>query len=61
MYMVYMVIGVFFVILCGWDIAYDVMFLGKDAEDEDPELEGHSVKINRSGALIPVVSIFIFL
>ncbi|CAG9759656.1 unnamed protein product [Ceutorhynchus assimilis] len=54
LYMVYMVIGVCFLICCGWEIAYAVLFLGKD--DDEPELEGHSVKINRTGALIPVTA-----
>lgn len=55
LYMVYMVVGVFFVIICGFDIAYTVIMLAPSDLDE-PELEGHSVKINKTGALIPVVS-----
>lgn len=49
-----MVIGVTFVVICGFDIAYDVLWLSSDDLD-DPELEGHPVKFNKSGALIPVV------
>jgi hypothetical protein len=52
--MVYMVLGVLFVILCGVDIAYSSIFLATDDPDE-PELEGHPVKFNKTGALIPVV------
>ncbi|XP_066246563.1 palmitoyltransferase ZDHHC16B [Euwallacea similis] len=55
-YMVYMVLGVTYLIFFGWDIAYDVIYLGKDASDDDGELEGHSVKINKSGAIIPVTN-----
>ncbi|KAL1492831.1 hypothetical protein ABEB36_011013 [Hypothenemus hampei] len=53
LYMVYMVLGVFFLILCGWDIAYTALYLEMDS-DEDDEIEGHTVKINKTGALIPV-------
>lgn len=50
-----MVIGVTFLIVCGFDIAYEVLWLSSDDSD-DPELEGHPVKFNKTGALIPVVS-----
>lgn len=50
-----MVVGIFFVILCGFDLAYTVIMLAP-SESDDPELEGHSVKFNQTGALIPVVS-----
>lgn len=50
-----MVLGIFFVIICGFDLAYTVIML-TPSEPEDPELEGHSVKFNQSGALVPVVS-----
>jgi palmitoyltransferase len=56
MYMVYMVLGVLFVILCGVDIAYSSIFLATDDPDE-PELEGHPVKFNKTGALIPVTDV----
>ncbi|CAH0562149.1 unnamed protein product [Brassicogethes aeneus] len=53
LYMVYMVLGVFFVICAGFDVAYTAILLSPDDLNE-PELEGHSVKFNKSGALIPV-------
>lgn len=53
--MVYMVVGVFFVIICGFDLAYTAIWLAPEESDE-PELEGHPVKFNKTGALIPVVS-----
>lgn len=52
--MVYTVIGVFFVVLCGFEIAYTAIMLTNEEIDE-PELEGHPVKFNKTGALIPVV------
>ncbi|XP_050314522.1 palmitoyltransferase ZDHHC16B isoform X2 [Anthonomus grandis grandis] len=48
MYMIYTVVGVFFVILAGWEIAYNELF------GNDIELEGHSVKLNSTGAYVPV-------
>ncbi|KAJ8923492.1 hypothetical protein NQ315_010070 [Exocentrus adspersus] len=56
LYMVYMVLGVFFVMICGFDIAYAAIMLAPTDLDE-PELEGHSVKINKTGALIPVTDV----
>ncbi|XP_060515951.1 palmitoyltransferase ZDHHC16A [Cylas formicarius] len=53
LYMVYMVAGVLFIILAGFDVAYTNLALSV-SELDYPELEGHSVKINRTGALIPV-------
>nr|CAH7735753.1 unnamed protein product [Callosobruchus chinensis] len=53
LYMVYTVLGVLFVIICGFDVAYTAILL-TPADLDEPELEGHSVKINRTGALIPV-------
>lgn len=53
--MVFMVAGILFVILCGFDLAYTVIIL----TPSEPELEGHSVKFNQTGALIPVVSCLI--
>lgn len=52
--MVYMVVGVIFVIICGFDLAYSHIFASEE-DSEEPELEGHSVKFNKTGALIPVV------
>ncbi|KAJ8945611.1 hypothetical protein NQ314_009138 [Rhamnusium bicolor] len=51
-----MVIGVFFIIICGFEIAYTAILLTPTDVDE-PELEGHSVKINKTGALIPVTDV----
>lgn len=53
--MAYMVVGVIFVVSAGWEIAYNSVMLTTEECDE-PELEGHSVKINKTGALIPVVN-----
>ncbi|XP_076262557.1 palmitoyltransferase ZDHHC16A [Rhynchophorus ferrugineus] len=53
LYMAYMLMGVIYVIFAGWEIAYNSIMLITEECDE-PELEGHSVKINKTGALIPV-------
>lgn len=50
-----MVAGVLFVMMSGVDLAYSALWLSSDDSDE-PELEGHPVKFNKTGALIPVVS-----
>lgn len=55
LYMAFMVIGVIFVVLAGWEIAYEEIMLNPE-EGDDPELEGHAVKINKTGALIPVTA-----
>lgn len=56
--MAYMVVGVLFVILFGIDIGYTAFW--STAEDlDEPELIGHPVKFNKSGALIPVVGSFV--
>ncbi|KAK4871703.1 hypothetical protein RN001_015827 [Aquatica leii] len=55
-YTVYMVIGVLFVMIFGFDIAYTGVWLSSEDSD-DPELEGHPVKFNKTGALIPVTDI----
>lgn len=49
-----MVIGVLFIIIFGFDLAYTAMWLAAEDSDE-PELEGHPVKYNKTGSLIPVV------
>lgn len=54
LYMIYMVVGVLFIIVCGFDLAYTAIWLAPEESDE-PELEGHPVKFNKTGALIPVV------
>ncbi|CAH1103090.1 unnamed protein product [Psylliodes chrysocephalus] len=56
LYMVYMVVGVLFIICCGFDIAYTAIFL-TSVDSDEPELEGHPVKFNQTGALIPVTDI----
>ena len=53
-----MVVVVLFVIIAGWEIAYEAIMLNPEECDE-PELEGHAVRINKTGALIPVVRFFI--
>lgn len=55
LYMAYMVVGVLFVIMFGIDIGYTALWAAAEDLDE-PELIGHPVKFNKSGALIPVVS-----
>lgn len=45
-----MVIGVLFVIIAGFDIGYNVLI----NLNSDEELEGHPVRLNKSGMLIPV-------
>ncbi|KAK9758838.1 DHHC palmitoyltransferase [Popillia japonica] len=56
LYMVYMVAGVLFLIVAGCELAYRDLWLAI-SEDEDPELEGHPVKFNKTGAIIPVTDI----
>lgn len=56
--MIYMVIGVTFLIIFGFDLAYEALWLGP-VDGDDLELEGHPVKFNKSGALIPVVMLTI--
>lgn len=50
MYMVYMVLGVFFIIVFGVQLFYEVVYLGKslDSEDGEEELIGHPVRFNNS-------------
>lgn len=50
--MVYMVIGVLFIMIFGFDLAYEIIFLH---DPDEPELEGHPVKFNKTGALVAVV------
>lgn len=50
-----MVIGVLFLIIAGFDLVYCELWLSTEEFDE-PELEGHPVKFNKTGALVPVVS-----
>ncbi|XP_022902518.1 palmitoyltransferase ZDHHC16 [Onthophagus taurus] len=53
MYMIYTVAGVLFLILAGFELAYEELYFAIDDADE-PELEGHPVKFNKTGAIIPV-------
>ncbi|KAL0902570.1 hypothetical protein ABMA27_000407 [Loxostege sticticalis] len=57
LYMVYMVVGVTFVIIGGVDIGYQVLWLndtGGIIPNNDPDLIGHPVRMNQSGVLVPV-------
>ncbi|XP_026761016.1 palmitoyltransferase ZDHHC16 [Galleria mellonella] len=57
LYMVYMVAGVTFVIIAGIDIGYQVLWLndtGGIIPNNDPDLIGHPVRLNQTGALVPV-------
>ncbi|XP_050497182.1 palmitoyltransferase ZDHHC16B [Diabrotica virgifera virgifera] len=56
LYMVFLIVGVLFVISCGFDIAYTTIML-TPSDMDDPELEGHPVKFNKTGALIPVTDV----
>lgn len=55
-YMAWMCVGVIFVIIFGLEILYAEVFVHSfQGEDyEDVELEGHPVRLNTSGAIIPV-------
>jgi hypothetical protein len=57
--MAWMCIGIIFLIIFGVEILYAEIFLSSPNDDdyEDVELEGHPVRINNSGAIIPVVSV----
>ena len=58
-FMAWMCIGVIFLIIFGVEILYAELFLISSQEEdyEEMELEGHPVRINNSGAIIPVVCI----
>ncbi|KAL0269883.1 UNVERIFIED_CONTAM: hypothetical protein PYX00_007470 [Menopon gallinae] len=54
MYMVYMTLGTIFIIVCGVELAYDVVYIGKSFDsDGEEELIGHPVRFNDS-IMIPV-------
>lgn len=60
LYMVYMVIGVTFVIIAGFDIGYVALWLndtGVLIQHNDPDLIGHPVRKNQSGVLVPVMDV----
>lgn len=50
LYMVYTVIGVLFIIIAGFDIGYNVII----NLNADEELDGHPVRLNKSGMFVPV-------
>ena len=56
-YMAWMCVGIIFVIIFGLEILYAEVFVHSfQGEDyEDVELEGRPVRLNISGAIIPVV------
>lgn len=62
LYMVYTTIGTLFIILFGAEIGYNALWLG-DGEGwlETEPLEGHPIRFNLSGHIIPVVMSLIFL
>jgi hypothetical protein len=55
--MAYMCWGVLFLIIFGFELAYNEVWIGVDEIDEDDEslIEGHPVHFNNS-VLIPMVS-----
>ncbi|XP_014369857.2 palmitoyltransferase ZDHHC16 [Papilio machaon] len=60
LYMVYMVAGVSFVIIFGFEIGFQVLWLydpSANIPHNDPDLIGHPVRINQTGALIPIKDI----
>ncbi|XP_032527029.2 palmitoyltransferase ZDHHC16 [Danaus plexippus] len=57
LYMVYMVMGVTFLIVAGIDLGYQVLWVndtGGLISENDPDLIGHPVRMNQSGVLVPV-------
>ncbi|XP_045784844.1 palmitoyltransferase ZDHHC16 isoform X2 [Maniola jurtina] len=57
LYMAYMVAGVTFIIMAGFDLGYQVLWVndnGGITHENDPELIGHPVRLNRSGVFVPV-------
>lgn len=58
--MVYTTIGTLFIILFGAEIGYNALWLG-DGEGwlETEPLEGHPIRFNLSGHIIPVVNLFL--
>ncbi|KAI5641367.1 DHHC palmitoyltransferase domain-containing protein [Phthorimaea operculella] len=60
LYMVYMVAGVSFLITAGCDIGYQVLWVndtGGIIPNNDPDLIGHPVRLNQTGALVPVIDV----
>lgn len=60
--MIYTTIGTLFIIVFGIGIAYNVWWLG-DGEgwNETVPLEGHPVRFNLTGHIIPVVCSILFI
>lgn len=57
LYMVYMVAGVAFLMLAGVEVGYNVLWMndtGGIIPNNDPELIGHPVRLNQTGALVPI-------
>ncbi|KAJ1526317.1 hypothetical protein ONE63_009467 [Megalurothrips usitatus] len=56
MYMVWMCVGVIFVMIFGVEILYTELILNspEDEDYDETELQGHPVRIHASGAIIPV-------
>ncbi|XP_041986881.1 palmitoyltransferase ZDHHC16 [Aricia agestis] len=57
LYMIYMVAGVLFLIIAGLDLGYQVLWVndtGGIIPNNDPDLIGHPVRMNKSGVLVPV-------
>lgn len=62
MYMLYTVLGSLFLICFGVEIAYSVLWLNDDDEWTETEpLEGHPVRINLSGHIVPIVCSILFI
>lgn len=61
MYMFYTAIGTLFIILFGAEIGYDAVFLG-DGEGwvETEPLEGHPIRFDLSGRIIPVTEMNLY-
>lgn len=58
MYMLYTVSGSLFLILFGLPLAYDVLWIGQDESWAETEpLVGHSIKINLTGHIIPILQV----
>uniref|UniRef100_A0A182RQF1 Palmitoyltransferase n=1 Tax=Anopheles funestus TaxID=62324 RepID=A0A182RQF1_ANOFN len=54
LYMLYTTIGTLFIISFGFELGYGVLFLDEDGWKEMEPLQGHPVRFNLSGHIIPV-------
>ncbi|XP_044741783.1 palmitoyltransferase ZDHHC16B [Chrysoperla carnea] len=52
LYMVYTVIGVLFIIICGFSIGVEALWENTPDSDSIDELEGHPIQINQTGHII---------